>query len=256
MAYSENNTSPTAPAALPRIVWITGAGSGIGRAMALAFGGRGDHVVLSGRRKEPLEAVAGEIAAAGSGTAEVAVVDVCDRAGLERVAAGIVANSGRIDVLCNNAGLNIPDRRWADLDWPSWDRVIDINVTGAMNVIAAVLPAMRAQGDGLILNTSSWAGRFHSEAGGVPYGASKHALMALNASLNAEEGPNGIRATALCPGAVATPLMTRRPGYRPEMAATMIQPEDLAALALTVADMNPNVAVQEITLAPRRRKED
>lgn len=232
-------------------VWITGAGSGIGAAMARAFAGAGCTVVLSGRTEEPLRTLADEISASG-GRALVRPVDVLDREGMARIGRGIAEETGRLDALCNNAGLNIPKRRWADLDWESWDAVLDINIKGALNAIAAVLPQMRAQRSGLILHTSSWAGRFHSAVSGAPYGASKHALTDISASLNSEEGGNGIRSTALCPAEVATPLMTRRPGYDPAQAAKMIQPEDMAAAALFVARMNPNVTVHEITIAPVR----
>lgn len=233
-------------------VWITGAGSGIGEAMALGFAQAGCSVVLTGRSAGPLETLAARIAKTG-GTALVRPGDVLDRDGMAVVAREAAEETGRLDVLCCNAGLNIPKRRWADLDWESWDQVIDVNVKGALNVIAAALPPMRARGGGVVISTSSWAGRFHSPGGGVPYGASKHALSDLSASLNAEEGANGIRACALQPAEVATPLMTRKPGYDPATAAGMIQPEDLAEAALFVARTNPNVAVHEITVAPVRR---
>ena len=232
-------------------VWITGAGSGIGAAMARRFALAGHDLALTARRADSLHALAATLPE----TVRVLVEpgDVTDREGMAAMAARIAAATGRIDVLCNNAGLNIPNRRWADLDWPSWDEVIRVNITGALNVIAACLPVMRAQGGGVMIHTSSWAGRFHSPVAGVPYGASKHALSELSASLNSEEGANGIRSCALCPAEVATPLMARRPGHDPATAAAMIQPEDMAEAALFVARMNPGVAVHEITLAPVRR---
>lgn len=232
-------------------VWITGAGSGIGAAMARRFAQAGYDLALTARRDDSLH----DLAATLPGPSRVLVEpgDVTDRDGMATMAARIAAATGRIDVLCNNAGLNIPNRRWADLDWPSWDEVIRVNITGALNVIAACLPVMRAQGGGVMIHTSSWAGRFHSPGSGVPYGASKHALSDLSASLNSEEGANGIRSCALCPAEVATPLMARRPGYDPATAPAMIQPDDMADAALFVARMNPGVAVHEITLAPVRR---
>ncbi len=236
---------------MAQTVWITGAGSGIGAAMARAFAGAGCHLALTARSRQALEAVAADLP---KGAAHmIAPGDVTDRDGMARLADEIAQRFGGLHVLCNNAGLNIPRRRWDDIDWPSWDEVLRVNLTGAMNVIAACLPVMRAQADGLMIHTSSWAGRFHSDVSGVPYGASKHALSDLSASLNAQEGANGIRSCALCPAEVATPLMTRRPGYDPETAASMIQPEDMAEAALFVARMNPNVAVHEIVLAPIRR---
>lgn len=233
-------------------VWITGAGSGIGAAMARAFARENCVTVLTGRRVEPLETLAGEIRAAG-GRALVHAADVLDREGLARIAREIAEETGRLDVLCNNAGLNVPRRNWADIDWESWDAVIDINIKGALNAIAAALTVMRARGGGVMIHTSSWAGRYHAPVAGVAYGASKHALSDISASLNAQEGVNGIRSTALCPAEVATPLLAKRPGYDPARAAEAIQPEDMAQTALYVARMNPNVTVHEIVLAPVRR---
>jgi len=235
-----------------RSVWITGAGSGIGRAMALRFAREGATVTLTGRRRVAFDEVAGEIAANG-GRARTAPADVLDRDALADVVAAVMADAGGLDVVANNAGLNISRRHWEDIDWPSWDEVIDINVKGALNVIAAALPPLRAQGGGLILNTASWAGRFYSEVSGVAYGASKHALMSINASLNSEEGKHGIRATALCPAEVATPLLRGRPNFTDEMAASAIQPEDLAETAVHVAKLPARIAVHEIVVAPVRR---
>ena len=234
-----------------RSVWITGAGTGIGRAMARRFAEEGAVVTLTGRRRAPLEEVAREIEQAG-GTARVAPADVLDRDVLAGLVDAIVAETGSLDVVANNAGINIPDRHWSQLDWASWDQLIDINVKGALNVIAAALPPMRQQGGGLILNTASWAGRFYSHVSGVPYGASKHALMSINASLNSEEGKYGIRATALCPAEVATPLLEERPNYSEEMAAAAIQPEDLAETAVHVAKLPARIVVHEIVVAPVR----
>ena len=232
-------------------VWITGAGSGIGAALARGFAGAGYRVALTARNEESLEEVAASLPADASPL--IVPGDVTDRAGMVAAAQQVAEWGEGIQILCNNAGLNIPKRRWADLDWESWDRLLDVNVTGALNVIAACLPIMRAQKDGIMIHTSSWAGRFHSANGGVAYGASKHALSDISASLNDQEGANGIRSTALCPAEVATPLLTRRPGFDVSTMKAMIQPEDMAETALYVARMNPSVAVHEIVLAPVRR---
>jgi len=235
-----------------RSVWITGAGTGIGRAMALRFAREGAVVTLTGRRRAPLEEVARAIEAAG-GKARVAPADVLDRDVLAGLVDALVAETGSLGVVANNAGINIANRHWSQLDPASWDELIDINIKGALNVIAAALPQMRQQGGGLILNTASWAGRFYSDVSGVAYGASKHALMSINASLNAEEGKYGIRATALCPAEVATPLLAERPNYTEELAAAAIQPEDLAETAVHIAQLPARIAVHEIVVAPVRR---
>lgn len=233
-------------------VWVTGAGSGIGRAMALAFATAGARVALTGRHQDPLERVAAEISQAGGLPATVAAADVLDRQGMVDVVETIISRTGRLDILCANAGYNNPKRTWAALNWEEWDAVVDINIKGTIACVAAALAPMRRQRNGLILMTASWAGRFHTPIAGVPYGASKHAMVSLSASLNAEEGVNGIRSTALCPGEVATPLLLKRPGFDPADSVKMIQPEDVAEAALFVARMNPGVAIHEIAMAPAR----
>lgn len=235
---------------MAKTVWITGAGSGIGAALARTFAEAGYGVALTGRTAQSLDDVAGSLHAGSSSL--VVPGDVTDREGMATAAQRIAEWGGGMHILCNNAGLNIPRRRWADLDWDSWDHLLQVNLTGALNVIAACLPIMRSQRDGIMIHTSSWAGRFHSAVGGVAYGASKHALSDISASLNAEEGANGIRSTALCPAEVATPLLAKRPGFDASKMASIIQPQDMADTALYVARMNPSVAIHEILLAPVR----
>ncbi|WP_460275303.1 SDR family oxidoreductase [Celeribacter sp. ULVN23_4] len=236
---------------MAKCAWITGAGSGIGAAMALGFAEAGYRVALTARNRDSLERVAADFPSQD----DVLIVpgDITDRAGMAEAAQDIADWAGGLHVLCNNAGLNIPKRTWADLDWESWDQVVDVNITGALNVIAACLPIMRAQQDGVMIHTSSWAGRFHSSVSGAIYGASKHALSDLSLSLNDEEGKNGIRSTALCPAEVATPLLAKRPGFDAEKMAAMIQPEDMAKTALFVAEMQPGISLPEIVLAPVRK---
>lgn len=238
-----------------KIVWITGAGTGIGEASARLLALAGMTVVLSGRRAEPLEETAETIRATG-GRAEVIALDVADRDAVFEAAAAIDRAHGRIDMLFANAGTNLTPRNWSDaiadravLD--GWDAVIDANVKGVYNGVAAVLPAMRRQGDGLVVITSSWAGRFYSQVAGVAYGASKHAVMSISAHINMQEGVNGIRACAICPGEVATPILDRRPvKLTPEELERLIQPEDIAEAALFVARMHPRTSVHEILVAP------
>lgn len=238
-----------------KLVWVTGAGTGIGEASARLLAAAGMTVVLSGRRREPLEATAAAIREAG-GRADVIPLDVADRDAVFAAAASIEEAHGRIDVLFANAGTNLTPRNWSDavtdrsvLD--GWDTVIDANVKGVYSGVAAVLPAMRRQGDGLIVVTSSWAGRFYSQVAGVAYGASKHAVMSISAHVNMQEGPNGIRACAICPGEVATPILDRRPvKLTPAELEKLIQPEDIAEAVLFAVRMHPRTSVHEILVAP------
>lgn len=233
-----------------KVAWITGAGSGIGRAGAQALAAGGATVVLSGRRAEPLDEVAAEIAAAG-GKVETAPLDVADKAAVARVAAGILDRHGRVDILVNSAGLNLPQRFWKNLTPESFDQVVGINLNGALYCIHAVLPAMRAQRDGLVVNISSWAGRFESYLTGPAYNASKHAMVAMTMSLNDEECVNGIRACVICPGEVATPILEKRPvPPSREERDRMLQAEDLGQAIRFVAEMPPRVCVNEILISP------
>jgi len=230
--------------------WVTGAGSGIGRAIALALAREGAHLTLSGRRRVALEETRTAVEAI-AGSAEVAPLDATDDAAVATTAEAILAREGRIDILVNNAGGNVRERHFADLTPAVWARLVAVNLNAAYYCAAAVLPAMRAQGDGLIVNVASWAGRYHSYVSGPAYGAAKHGMVALNASLNMEEGVHGIRATAICPGEVATPILDARPEpVSADERARMLQPPDIAAAVVFVAALPAHVCVNEILISP------
>ena len=233
-----------------KLVWITGAGSGIGQAGAVELARAGAHVVLSGRRLDVLEAVQSQIESAG-GKASVAPLDVADAKIVERVARGLLTQHGKVDILINSAGLNVPGRQWKDITAEDWQQVVDINLNGALYCTRAVLPAMRAQKDGLVINISSWAGRYDVQMTGPAYSASKHGMLAMTASLNMEECVNGIRACVICPGEVATPIMARRPvPPREEDLRRMLQPEDLGRTIRFVAEMPAHACINEIVISP------
>lgn len=237
------------------VAWITGAGTGIGEATAEVLADAGMTVVLSGRRLEPLETLALRLTDRGAAV-EVRPLDVADRDAVLAAGKDVAGRFGRIDLLFGNAGINLTPRNWKDVtDDPSllreWAAVLDINVQGVWNGIAAVLPTMRSQGDGLIVTTSSMAGVNYSRVAGVPYGASKHAVMSLSAHVNSEEGNNGIRATAICPGEVATPILEKRPvPVPPEDVARLIQPRDIAEVVLMLARMPARTRLNEIQVTP------
>ena len=233
-----------------KVAWITGAGSGIGQAGALALADDGALAVLSGRRADALEATAKAIAAAG-GRAEVAPLDVTDAAATKRVAGGVLARHGRVDILVNSAGLNLPKRHWDVVDAEAWDTVLGIDLDGAFYATRAVLDAMRARQDGLVINVSSWAGRYDSYLTGPAYNAAKHGLVAMTAHLNMAEGKNGIRACVLCPGEVNTPILDKRPvPVPPEIRARMLQPKDMGETIRFLARLPPHVCISELVIAP------
>jgi NAD(P)-dependent dehydrogenase (short-subunit alcohol dehydrogenase family) len=212
-----------------KIAWVTGAGSGIGEAAAMALASEGAEVVLTGRTKSKLERVAKAIVGKG-GTAHVKPADVTDVTQVQAVADFIKSAKGRIDILVNNAGLNIRERSWDKLTAAGVDEVVAGNLASAFYCALAVLPMMRAQKDGILIHTASWAGRFVSPLSGVAYTAAKHGVVAMSHSLNLEECVNGIRSTVFCPGEVATPILDERPNPpSPEDRARMIQPQDCGA---------------------------
>jgi NADP-dependent 3-hydroxy acid dehydrogenase YdfG len=233
-----------------KVVWVTGAGTGIGQAGAVALAQNGAYVILSGRRKEALQETAAMIGQAG-GKSTVEVLDVTDASAVQAVADGIIKSRGRLDILVNNAGTNVQKRHWDVLTQELWNQVIDIDLNGAFYCAAAVIPIMRKQKDGLIINVSSWAGRFYSYVAGSAYCAAKHGLMALNASINMEECIHGIRACAICPGEVRTPIMDMRPEPLSEdIKAKMLNPEDLGETILFVARLPKHVCINELLISP------
>ena len=192
-----------------KIAWITGAGSGIGRAAAMALASEGATVVLTGRRKQPLDEVARTVKANG-GNAFVQTGDLTRATTAPRVAKAIQTKLGRIDILVNNAGVNILKRSWQELQPDGADEVMEGNLLSAFYCVLAVLPIMRAQRDGLLIHTASWAGRFVAPLAGAAYVAAKHGVVAMSHSINHEECVNGIRSSVVCPrpGACSSPAMT------------------------------------------------
>ena len=232
------------------VAWVTGAGTGIGQAGALALAAAGSRVVLSGRRRAELERTAGQIGEQG-GTAVVEPLDVTDTEAVDAVARRIEDRWGRCDILVNSAGMNVRDRHWSNVDRADFERVMAVNVNGAFFCVQAVLPMMRARQDGLVINVSSWAGRYHSAITGPAYGASKFAMTAMSANLNIEECVHGIRSCALCPGEVATPILDHRPiPVSAEDRARMAQSEDLGELILFIARTPAHVCLNEIVVSP------
>jgi NADP-dependent 3-hydroxy acid dehydrogenase YdfG len=233
-----------------RVAWVTGGGSGIGEAGAEALAADGFIVVISGRRQEALDSVIAKITS-GGGLAAAIALDVSQAADVAKAAQQILSQHGRIDVLVNSAGINVPKRRWADMEIEGWDSVVDINLNGVLYGMRAVLPAMRAQKDGLIINVASWAGRHVSKMAGPAYTTTKHALLALTHSFNMDECVNGLRACCLSPGEVATPILKLRPVVpSEEEQARMLQAEDIGRTIAFVASMPARVCVNEILISP------
>lgn len=237
-----------------KITWVTGAGSGIGEAVAERFGAEGATVVVTGRREDRLEQVAGRIRREG-GKAEVRPADLTKSDEVQRVADWIGDTFGRLDVLVSNAGLNVTERSWADLGPDGIDQLIHGNLSSAFYVAQAVLPIMRAQGGGVMIHTASMAGRNLGLLSGPGYQAAKHGVVAMSHSLNMEECVNNIRSTAFCPGEVNTEILAKRPNpLSQEDRDRMLQPEHCADLILYVATLPPGVTMNEVWLTPTHNR--
>ena len=236
-----------------KIAWVTGAGSGIGEAAALALADAGATVILTGRRPGPLEDVARRIDQTGS--AHVQPADLTQSEQVEQVGDFIRATFGRLDILVNNAGINIVDRHWDKLTPHSIDTMIQGNLTGALYCVTVALPFMRAQQDGLLIHTASMAGRFIGGVSGPIYTIAKHGIVAMSHGLNMQECINGIRSTVFLPGEVATPILDKRPTpVPPEVRARMVQPADCGDLIRYIAGMPKHLTMNEVHLSPTHNR--
>jgi NADP-dependent 3-hydroxy acid dehydrogenase YdfG len=230
---------------------VTGAGSGVGQAVALALLQRGWTVSLFGRRAEALAATA---ASAGdrASNAGCYAVDVANEVQVAKAVADLAAKHRTIDALVNAAGTNIPRRGLSELSRSDWREVIDVNLNGTYFLVNEVLPAMRRQGAGAIVNIASEASLRASAKAGASYVASKFAVRGLTQAINAEEQKNGIRATAVFPGDIDTPLLDKRPQPPPADARrNMLQASDVAACVLLAMDLPSRAVVEELVIRPR-----
>jgi NADP-dependent 3-hydroxy acid dehydrogenase YdfG len=232
-----------------KTAWITGGGSGIGLAGGLELARAGAHIVISGRSHETLAAAEKQIKAVGS--CEAIALDVGNKQAVAKAAERI----GRVDILVNSAGINDPKRNFFNVSTEAWDRIVGINLSGMFYCVHAVLPGMRSRKDGLIINVSSWAGRYPSTLTGPAYNATKHAVVALTESINMEEGLHGIRATSILPGEVATPILEKRPvPPTPEVRAKMLQAEDLGKTVAFIASLPARACINEIIVSPTHNR--
>ncbi|MCB2048242.1 MAG: SDR family oxidoreductase [Novosphingobium sp.] len=246
---SEENRKP---------VWITGGSSGIGLAAALELASAGHPLALTGRREVALKSACAQVEAAG-GNATYAVADVASASEVERAHREIVTRLGPVGVLINSAGFNIPERSWSTLRADGFDEAVAGNLNGSLYTILEVLPGMRAMEDGLIVNLISGAGRYVWPGAGPAYMAAKHAVFAMTSSLNMEEARNGIRACALCPGEVDTPIMDKRPQLpSDDQRSRMLSARDVGRFIRYLVEAPPTMNFTEVVIMPtgRVRKDD
>lgn len=207
---------------MSKVILITGASSGIGEATARVLAASGHQVVLGARRSERLAQIVSEIRASG-GSAEYRTLDVADRADVQAFVAFAQQRFGRVDVIFNNAGV-MPVSPMSALKTDEWDRIIDINIRGVLNGIAAVLPIMLAQGSGQIINTASTGAHAVGPQFGV-YCASKYAVRAITEGLRQEM--TQVRVTLISPGVTESEL-----GHDISVANTATEVQQLRSIAL------------------------
>lgn len=230
-------------------ILITGGGSGIGAACAVAVAELGAKVGISGRREERLKEAAGRFS--GEPAIQYCVADVGDRDSVAKLFAWAAEHLGQIDILINSAGVNTAKRTFAELSPEDWDKLLRINATGAYNTMHEVIPQMRERKDGLVVNIASIAALRSSMLGGVAYNASKYAMRALGLSVNNEFFEEGIRVTTIHPGEVDTPILEDRPSpVTDEHRARILKAEDVAAAVAMVCQLPPRANVTELTIKP------
>lgn len=230
---------------------ITGAGSGVGQAIALSLAHQGWNLALVGRNEKSLNETAKKT---GKSVAEV-LVCACDISMMEQVkkmARMVHARFDSVEVLVNAAGTNVPARSLEVLSLEDYHAMIETNLNGAYYCVQAFLPEMRQRQAGTIVNIVSDAGKQASPKAGPGYVMSKFGLAGLTQAINAEERGRGIRACAIFPGDIDTPLLDKRPAPPSEEARKkMMLPEDIAACALLAIQLPARAIVEEILVRPR-----
>jgi len=228
-----------------RVAIVTGAGRGIGRAIAMTFAREGAALLLAARSARELEAVAREIAAEG-GRALAVPTDVRDEPAVAELVRRALAEHARIDLLVTAAGTAVFGPV-ADSKTAEWDQTLAVNLRGAMLCCRAVLPSMMARRQGTIINIGSVV-TSRILPGSAGYTAAKYGLLGFSRVLAEEMRPHGVRVGVLSAGATDTPLWDAIPGA-PDR-GLMLRPEQVAEAALMMATLAPNAALEEMTLLP------
>lgn len=230
---------------------VTGAGSGVGRAVALELARQGWQVALVGRRAPALEETV-QLAGPARQLILTCPCDISHAQEVETMGNRVMSAFEKVEVLVNAAGTNTPQRSLAELSFENYQRIVETNLTGAFLCTQAFLPGMRQRQSGTIVNIVSDAGKIANAKAGPAYVASKFAMAGLTQSINAEERAHGIRACAIFPGDINTPILELRP-YPPAAEARdkMLQPEDIAACVMLAVNLPPRAIVEELVVRPR-----
>lgn len=238
-----------------KVAIITGAGTGIGRCVALQFADAGASMVLAGRREAPLLEVADAVSDRG---VKVVVMPTDLEDGDQAAALGTstIKEFGRVDILVNNAGHSSRVRSIRYVSEEEWSSVFKVNVEGVYRLTQSVVGNMIERGEGTVITVSSLAALNPGLMGGAPYSAAKAASLNMIRGMNTELSKLGIRACAIMPGEVDTPILENRP--RPPDAddrSTMMQPEDIADAIFLCAAMPHRTIVEQIVMMPTMRRD-
>jgi NAD(P)-dependent dehydrogenase (short-subunit alcohol dehydrogenase family) len=230
---------------------VTGASSGVGRAVAIRLARAGWNVAVVARRAGQLAEtirLAGEV---GKNMAAFAC-DISNEAEVEQMAAGVVKRFGEVRALVNSAGTNAPRRSWREVSLETYRELMETNLTGAYLCTRAFLPGMRERKCGSVVNIVSDAGLTANAKAGAAYVMSKFGMTGMTQSLNCEERDNGIRATSIFPGDIDTPLLEKRP-VQPtaEARARMLQADDVAACVMLALELPERAVIEGLVIRPR-----
>ncbi len=231
----------------PRVVWITGAGSGIGGALALEFASRGDNVILSGRTESRLRSVFSQIRGK-QGNAQVVLCDVTDRESVDRAAKTVLDSVGIPDIVVNNAGTTV-FKKFVDTTVEEFDNIVRTNLRGPFLVTKSILPHMINRASGLILNIVSFAARTtYTESSA--YAASKAGVAALMEGLRAEVRGTGVKIVNVFPGAVLTPIW--HPKVQAKYGEKMMVAAEVAKTIVDLTFVPVSVMVEELVMRPQQ----
>ncbi len=227
---------------------VTGAGSGVGRSVAVKLAGAGWTVAGLGRREANLRGTA----ALAPGRITAHPCDVADAAAVDRAFEDVRAAHGAVGLLVNAAGTNVPGRSFDRLTHDDYRRIIEANLNGSYYCVAAVLAEMRINGGGTIVNVVSDAGLWANAFSGPAYIASKFGQAGLTQAINAEERKHGIRACGVYPGEIDTPILDLRPDPpSAERRAKMLRADDVADCVMLAVGLPMHAVVEQLVVRPR-----
>ena len=238
-----------------KVVFITGASSGIGRSCVWAFAGTGAQLILAARRLSRLEELAVELKRKPGEDILLLAVDVRDQPAVERTVNGLPAEWQAIDILVNNAGLSRGLDKLHEGKLEDWEEMIDVNIKGLLYVSRAVIPGMVKRGNGHIINIGSIAGR-EVYPGGNVYCATKFAVDALSKGMRLDLSGTGLRVSQVSPGMVETEFSLVRFRGDKERAGkvyqglTPLSPDDIADAVVHCATRPPHVNISEMIVMP------